>query len=265
MIKLLNNTAKKAGKILMNHFQKDVEISFKTGHHDLVTPVDFKAQKFIKKKLTKGMVKLGYNKSQIGFVGEEDLNEPREFTFVIDPIDGTTNFASGIPVFAVSIAAFKNNELVASSNYLPTENLLYYAQKGMGAFTNNGKKDIRLQVAAKSINECLIGMYMSYNYDARQKLFHLINEINEQTRGVRVIGSSICDICYAADNRIGVAVHAFSKIWDIAGAALIVTEAGGVVTDWQGEAFAYDVSDRDKRYPMLAGHEDNVKQILKYL
>src|SRR3989344_8589889 len=115
MIDVLKTAAIEAGTILLNYYKKNLTLNYKTSHKDFYTIADVESQKTIKETITKLLVKKGVDKCEIGFIGEENLNTAsnKKHLFVIDPLDGTTNFTSGFDFFAISIGYFYENELMA--------------------------------------------------------------------------------------------------------------------------------------------------------
>lgn len=265
MINLLKKTALEAGALVKKKFRQDFEIKFKSSYHDLVTEVDLASQKLIVERIEAGMKELGYAEDEIGFIGEEDLNRPGRFTFVIDPIDGTTNFAVGFTSFAVSIACFDKDQLIASSVCMPMEDSLYFAQKGKGGYKVQGQNPIRLKIKDKGLEHCILGTYITHDVEVRQQLFKFLNAINNKIRAIRVIASSVVDLCYLTDNRNGIVLYRGPKIWDISGMTLLIEEAGGAVRDWNGKELSYDLNDRSKEYSLLACHPKHVKKIVELL
>src|SRR3990167_1043046 len=122
MINILKSAATEAGTILLNYYKKNLTLNYKTSHKDFYTIADVESQKIIKEVITKLLVKKGIKETEIGFIGEENLSVGKnaKHLFVIDPIDGTTNFASGFDFFAISIAYFHEGTLTTGLIYRPT-------------------------------------------------------------------------------------------------------------------------------------------------
>src|SRR5438874_2059403 len=121
MLDVLETAAREAGDVLLSFFRKELVIKAKSSHHSVVTDADIASQTLIKESLLAGAIKQGLTESQIGFIGEEEgMNTQAEYTFIIDPLDGTNNFASGLDIFGVTIALAVNREVTYGVLYLPT-------------------------------------------------------------------------------------------------------------------------------------------------
>ncbi len=219
-----------AGAEIIRHYMKnrgDLSVDLK-GRHDLVTRADVETE-----QKTVEIIHRHFPDDTI--LGEEtsadaDLTAGR--TWIIDPIDGTTNFTHAFPVFCISIALWENREAKAGLIYEINSGELYTAVKGQGAFLN----DERIHVSdAQKPEEALLGTGFPYRdlglIDHYLKLFKVFME---ETHGVRRPGSAAYDLaCTAAGRLDGFFEYALSP-WDVAAGTLLITEAGGVVTDWQG-------------------------------
>ena len=171
MINILKTAAIEAGTILLNYYKKNLTINYKTSHKDFYTIADIESQKIIKEIIIKLLVKKGIDKSEIGFIGEENLNvaADKKHLFVIDPLDGTTNFASGFDFFAISIAYFYQGALTAGLIYRPATRDFYYAQKNQGAYKNNKP----LKIIYKPLKQCLLDGVVSSRPNKYPQLFNI--------------------------------------------------------------------------------------------
>lgn len=135
MITILEKAARGAGGIVLSYFHKESHITRKTSHQNLVTEADTSSQAFIKKMITEAMIQRGISGNEIGFIGEENLEtKGTKHTFIIDPLDGTNNFASGLDYFSISIAHVEDGAVKDGVIYWPSRDILYYAVAGKGAF-----------------------------------------------------------------------------------------------------------------------------------
>lgn len=204
--------------------QKDVEHK---GLNDLVSYVDKEAEKLIVSKLSKVL-------PEAGFITEEgtEAKAPAELTWVIDPLDGTTNFIHGLPVFAVSIALMENEEVVLGVVYEVNRHECFYAMKGEGAYCN----DTKIKVSpAKTLSESLIATgFPYYNFEMIDKYMNVLKDLMKSTHGLRRLGSAAVDLCYVAAGRSEGYFEYNLNSYDVAAGALIVEEAGGKVTDFKG-------------------------------
>jgi myo-inositol-1(or 4)-monophosphatase len=219
--------AKTAGAFIRKerqHFnQKDVEHK---GLNDLVSYVDKEAEKLIVSKLTKVL-------PEAGFITEEGTatKAAAELTWVIDPLDGTTNFIHGLPVYAVSIALMEREEVILGVVYEINRHECFYAMKGEGAYCN----DTRIKVSqAKTLSESLIATgFPYYNFELIDKYMNVLKELMKSTHGLRRLGSAAVDLCYVAAGRSEGYFEYNLNSYDVAAGALIVEEAGGKVTDFK--------------------------------
>ncbi len=155
-----------------------------------------------------------------------------EFKWIIDPIDGTTNFLHGVPYFAISIGLEKNKEIICGMIFNPITNEMFYAEKGKGAYLNNS----RIRVSSrKNIDECVIltgGPILSYKN--KEIFFKEYETVSKKVAATRKFGSSALDLAYLASGRCDGVWERNLNYWDIAAGVIIVKEAGGTVTDFKG-------------------------------
>jgi myo-inositol-1(or 4)-monophosphatase len=203
--------AEKASKILIRDFGEleKLQVSLK-GPSDFVTNSDKKVEKIIIEELTKSRKKFSILSEEIG----EVKNSDKENCWIIDPIDGTTNFLHGIPHFAISIALKTKEEIVSGLIFDPIKNEMFYAEKNNGAYFNN--KRIRVS-KKKNIDECLF---------ATGGKDQIKNNLN-----TRKSGSAALDMAYVGAGRYDGYFQKNLNIWDIAAGIIIVREAGGEIND----------------------------------
>lgn len=230
MLNMAIKAAREAGKIQILAFRdrSQLQISNKAAG-DYVTQVDKECEQVIVETL-----KTAYPSH--AFLGEESGEsgkEGAEFTWVIDPLDGTTNFIHGIPQFAVSIALLKDGLPLHAVVYHPIANELFTATKGKGAFLDSRR--IRVS-GCLTMQDALLATGFPFregdDYDAYLKT---MKAMMEKTCGLRRIGSAALDLCWTACGRFDGYWEKGIKIWDIAAGALIAREAGAFVTDFTGE------------------------------
>jgi len=221
--------AREAGGLLRENVDKRGEIMFK-GVVDLVTHFDKRSQDLIFRRLSAAFP--GH-----GFLAEEGLSlqGTSECRWIIDPIDGTTNFAHTFPVFCVSIALEQKGEIVLGVVYDPMRDELFEAVRGCGAFRNGA----RVRVSdIPELGKALLAT--GFPYDVRTSSFNNIREFNAfivRAQAIRRCGSAALDLCYVACGRFDGFWELKLKPWDVAAGALIVEEAGGRVSDFEGQAF----------------------------
>lgn len=262
MIEPLKKAAHEAGKVLLSYFKNKLVITHKTTHHNIVTEADIAAQKVIIDSLTTSLAQKGIAQSDIGFIGEENVFKKGKHLFVIDPLDGTNNFASHISYFGVSIGYFHDGVLCASVIYHPTENVYYFAEKGKGAFKQEGKTSTPLHMTQKPLHEVLLTTHISSDENTREELFDVIKHLFEKIRGVRIYGSIVLDCGQLVENQIGIILSGRAYLWDIAAGVLLIEESGGLVTDWKGKNLAFYLSNPHHPYQLIAAHPKNLEKII---
>ncbi len=229
LINVMTGTALKAGRSLIRDFGEveQLQVSIK-GPGDFVSTADLKAERLLRQELSK--VRPGY-----GFLMEEsgasEGTDPHH-RWIVDPLDGTTNFLHGIPHFAVSIALERDGEIVAGVVYEPLRDEIFWAEKGAGAFIN----DRRLRVSARrNIGDAVIGTGLPFReHGNRDTYLPTLNAVMAATSGVRRFGAASLDLAYVAAGWLdGFWEYGLSP-WDIAAGVLLVREAGGYVTDLAG-------------------------------
>jgi len=220
-----------AGEILRQGFGGHFSISSKEGRHNLVTEYDHKAEDAIIKFLSQRMPTSHFLAEESGATGKNG----GDILWIIDPLDGTVNFAHQIPIFSISIAAQKNGEVIAGVVYQPITHELFVAEKGKGAFLNGAQ--IRVS-KVKNIEMSM--MATGFPYDLAKNPFHCIDHFVDILKigiPVRRFGSAAIDLAYTASGRFEAFFEVELSPWDLAAGKLLVEEAGGKVTDWNGKPF----------------------------
>ncbi len=213
-----------SGKILRNFYSEKLEVSYK-GPRDLVTIADITVENFMKKELSKLY-------SDIAFIGEESMgHEKKDHAFLLDPLDGTTNFAHHFPFFCISLAYVKNLEIQMGIIYDPLREELFHAEKGRGAFLNNEKIEVS---RTDILKRALLATGFPYADDSVAKSLSYFNHILRFCQGIRRAGAAALDLAYTACGRFDGFFELNLKPWDVAAGILIVNEAGGVTTDLKG-------------------------------
>ena len=231
------NTAVKAARraaTIINRASFDIDqlrVTHKS-HNDFVTEVDQAAERAIIDVLTQAYPDHAILAEESG--ASANLHDDNENVWIIDPLDGTTNFIHGFPQYAVSIALQQRGQITQAVIYDPTRNELFTATKGAGAFLN----DKRIRVAKRDkLAEALIGTGFPYSdlskLDQYLKMFKVMTE---KTAGLRRPGAAALDLAYVAAGRLDGFFEKNLKPWDMAAGALLVTEAGGIVANFSGEA-----------------------------
>ena len=221
--------AKKAGKILLEYYQTNIQINFKGGDkRNLVTEVDILSERLIVDAIKKEFPDHCFLAEEGGDCGIK----PSDYKWVIDPVDGTTNYAHGYPFFCASVAATCDGEVVAGAVYEPLKEELYTAERGGGAHLNGR----RLKVSGSS--ELLQSLLVTgFPYDLRDDLVNklrLFNRFMGEARAIRRDGAAALDLAHLAAGRIDGFWEERLQPWDMLAAKLMIEEAGGRLTRFDG-------------------------------
>lgn len=198
------------------------------GLHDLVSYVDKEAERRLVEELGKII-------PSSGFIAEENplLSRSENFNWIIDPLDGTTNFLHGVPVFSVSVALMHKEELIAGIVYEINRDECFYAWRDSPAFLNDQKIKVS---SATSFDKVLVATGFPYhNYTRLPPYLDLLTDLMKTTRGIRRLGSAAVDLAYVACGRFDIFYEYSLNPWDVAAGAFIVLQAGGKVTDFQNK------------------------------
>lgn len=219
------SAAREAGRVLREGFGLQHSIRYK-GEVDLVTEVDERAEQVIKDILLGAFPAHGMLAEEGGRLsGEEDTR------WIVDPLDGTINYAHGLPLFAVSIALERAGEVVLGVVHDPMREETFIAERGVGATLNN--EPIKASDTDELI-QALIATGFPYDRTEMPEALELFGRFAALTRGIRRLGSTALDLCYVAAGRLDGYYERGIWEWDIAAGALILEEAGGKVADYQG-------------------------------
>jgi myo-inositol-1(or 4)-monophosphatase len=246
--------ARKAGRSLARDFGEveQLQVSLK-GPSNFVSAADHRAEEILHAELTR--VRPGY-----GLLMEErgeTEGADRTHRFIVDPIDGTTNFLHAIPLFAVSIALERDGDLVAGLVYNPVSHETFTAEKGKGAFLN----DRRLRVAARSeLSEAVIGTGIPHRgRPAHDRFIAELGAVMGVSAGVRRLGAASLDLAWTAAGRLDGFWERHLRAWDIAAGIVILREAGAYVSDADGK------EEMLKKGSIVAGNEAIHRHLLKLL
>lgn len=254
--KLLESIKKvvyECGKIIVSADRDSLDIELKEGNNNVVTNCDKLVQDTLKEKLTKlipGSV----------FFGEENNESVSDIStleniFIVDPIDGTTNFSRGFKTSSISVALFKNSQPIIGVCYNPYTNEMYSAIKGDGAYLN-GKK---IHVSTRNLkNGILLSGCSPYYDDLRKKSLEIHSRFSSVASDFRRFGSAVLEICSIASGRAEVYFELKLMPWDYAAASLILEEAGGKISTINGDTLQYNNSTS-----VLASN--GVEDYLKYI
>ena len=228
-ITVMIQAARKAARNVKRDYGEvdQLQVSHK-GPADFVTAADIRTEKILTESLSNARPEYGFLSEELGEVKGTDNN----YRWIIDPIDGTTNFIHGIPHFAISIALEENGALIAGVIYEPINDQMFWAERGNGAWIN----DRRLRVSArKRMSESIFATGIPFLGRGDHKVFlRQIEAIMAVSAGIRRFGSAALDLAYVAAGRFDGFWETNLKPWDIAAGILIVREAGGMVSGTKG-------------------------------
>jgi len=225
---------RKAGRGLARDFGEveNLQVSVK-GPANFVSAADHRAEEALFRELRKARPNYGFLMEERGEVAGADETH----TWIVDPLDGTTNFLHGIPLFAISVGLEREGELVAGVIYNPATDELFMAEKGKGCFmAGRGPQDRRLRVSArKNIGDAVLATGIPHRgRPGHPRFIREVGDVMKEVAGVRRTGSAALDLAWTAAGRFeGYWEHAI-KPWDMAAGIVMVREAGGTVTDLAG-------------------------------
>jgi myo-inositol-1(or 4)-monophosphatase len=222
--------ARAAGDRLKQDFAEiaTLEIQHKNGPADPFTIADVRAEQTVKAILAEVY-------PDYGFLGEEGgalVGADASHTWICDPLDGTANFLIGLPIWAVNIALARDGEVIAGVTYVPMLDELFRAEVGQGAYLND--KPIKVS-SRQGLEQAVLGVGIPFMGKPRQEQFHAeMQRLTNRVSGVRRLGAGAVDMAYVACGRFDAYWEQSVSAWDMAAGAVIVREAGGVVTDTLG-------------------------------
>ena len=232
MLEKIIEISKEAGKLIREGFKTKLTLEYKSNSSDFVTNIDKAAERKII-----DFIKKHYPSHNILAEESGSENNNSEFTWVIDPLDGTMNFAHGLPIFSVSIGVMKKDEIIAGVIYDVMNNTIFSSEQGSGAF-QNGRK---ITVSKNSdLGKSLLVTGFPYNIkDNPDFAIERFNKFLMNSRGVRRLGSAALDLCYVANGTFDGFWEVTLNAWDICAGQLLVQEAGGIITDFSNRQISY--------------------------
>lgn len=253
-LNLAKEATEKAGKAAFKYFNKTHSFHHKGELANFATEADLESEQIIYNLVRKYFPKHNFLSEEMGMVDNSS-----EYTWVVDPIDGTVNFSHGQPLWGPEIALFKNSQPVLGAIYLPVLNELYYAQKGKGAFLN-GKK---IQVSKENIlARSLIGTELSYPAQRASQKMPFERFFRNFPTPIMCSLSTAYDLAYIASGKMDGFVEENPYAWDIGAGAVLIEEAGGKMTDWNGKPIIWKLT-TEKHYNVIASNGILHKEILE--
>jgi len=254
ILNVMMAAARKAGRGMVRDFGEVEKLQVsKKGTSDFVSSADIKAEKSLRQELSKARPGFGFLLEEGGEIAGDD----KSHRWIIDPIDGTTNFIHGIPHFAVSIGLERDGEMIVGVVYEPISDSMFHAEKGGGTFLN----EWRLRVSARrDLNESVLATGIPHRgRPGHQTFIKELTAAMEQTAGIRRFGSAALDLAYVAAGRCEGFWESGLKPWDIAAGIVLVKEAGGYVSDFTGRSSMLETGD------VVAGNDKLHAKLLSML
>ncbi|MFN0264634.1 inositol monophosphatase family protein [Tepidamorphus sp. 3E244] len=228
LMNVMTAAVRKAARGLVRDFGEveNLQVSRK-GVSDFVTNADMRAERTLRRELEKARPDYGFLLEEGGEVKGKDP----QHRWIVDPLDGTTNFLHSIPLFAISVGLERDGEIVAGIVYNPVSDELFAAERGKGAYLN----ERRLRVAARrKLDDCVVTLGIPHlGRGDHAEWLDTQRKLMERVQGVRRTGSAALDLAWVAAGRFDGFVEKGLSAWDIAGGMALVREAGGYVTDWR--------------------------------
>ncbi len=230
ILNVMIKAAHKAGRNMTRDFGEVSQLQVtQKGPGDFVSNADIRAEKILMDSLSEARPDYGFICEEKGYIPPKN-DSP--YTWIIDPIDGTTNFIHAIPYFAISIALREHNDIIAAVLFNPISNELYYAEKGQGVFLMTSMGSNRLRVSSRiNLSECLIGL-TGFNEAGKKEL---LEKIAGQVAGIRHIGSTTLELALVAAGKLDAFITKNANLWDIAANYLFIREAGGKLSTLSGK------------------------------
>ena len=229
LLTVMSDAARMAARGLNRDFGELAELQVsRKGAADFVSAADIKAEQSLFESLTKARPGYGFLGEERGMVEGTD----KTHTWIVDPLDGTTNFLHAIPHFAINIALQREGAVVAAVTYNPVSNELFWAEKGKGAFVN----DRRLRVAVRQrLDESVLATGIPFlGHGQHARFLKELHQVSQRVAGVRRFGAAALDLAWVAAGRMDGFWERDLSPWDLAAGLLLVTEAGGKVTTAEG-------------------------------
>lgn len=247
-----------SGEVLLEYFRKPMTENVKESQSSIVTEADFASDSAIKKLISGKFPGHNIISEETGFI-----NNGSEYTWIIDPLDGTSNFAAGLPWFGVLITVLKGNSPKLAGAFLPFSDTFYIAEEGKGAFRNG---ELMPMIKDKTLRNSLFAFCVDYTDDIEflERGLDIYKYLIRNSRNIRST-NCLLDFIYVAEGRFGGVLNLYTKIWDIAGLGLLIREAGGVMKNIDGNDIEFELSVNiaEINFPVLAGNREIVRSIEK--
>ena len=246
--------------VLLKYFGNVTNIKEKENLSSVVSEADVASEKVILDLIRQEFPDHNIISEECGY-----MHNHSQYTWIVDPLDGTSNFVAGLNWFGILIALMKDHIPILAGAYLPIDKQLYYAEEGNRARLNGQT----IQISQSSqLKDVLVAYSLDFHPDFYETLSEtkMIAKLVQKARNIRST-NCLLDLCYTADGRFGAVINQHEKIWDIAAPWLIIKEAGGIMTEINGTELNFQVSenDYDKDFPILAANSHIHKEIMKLI
>jgi len=218
--------ARKAGEILKTHFREKTHVKYK-GRANIVTDIDLQSETSLK-----SFLQAEYPDHSILSEESPAISGNSSYKWILDPLDGTNNYSFGIPFFCIVIALTKGKDVLLGIVYDPLRDELFSAQKGKGATLNNYPISVSKK---KTVQDSLVGLDLGYVDEKGKRSLEFITSLWPKMYAYRIMGSAALGMAYTACGRLDLYFHFLLYPWELACGSLLVTEAGGVVSDLEGK------------------------------
>jgi myo-inositol-1(or 4)-monophosphatase len=236
--------------VIVNRFYSKKTVKHKS-RGNLVTDIDTLSEKLILK-----ILKDEYPDFNVLSEETNSLASVAGYTWIVDPLDGTNNYVFGIPNFCINIALANSNDILLGITYDPIRKEFFHAEKGKGAYLD----DLRLHVSQVNLlKDSLLGFDLGYSDEQGKEMLDITGRLWGNVHCMRMMGSSALGLAYVACGRMSFYLHRYLYPWDIASGLLLVREAGGKVTDWQGN----DANIQTQK--IIASNNQITQQLFEYL
>jgi len=249
-LEVASQALKEAGTIVLSRFLKGDKVKLK-GNHNIVTETDLLSERTII-----NFIKKEFPAYRILSEESEAIITDSPFTWVIDPLDGSNNFSSGIPFFCLTAALVRGDEVLLGLIYDPLRKELFGAEKGRGAFLNQRP----ISTSSKTdLDRAIIVFDLGYDPIRGAEMLHFAHRLWASVLSLRILGSGALGLAYVAAGRVDLYLHRCLFPWDIVSGSLLVREAGGEITDWERKPLTLKTKD------VVAGNKFLHQEFMKWL
>ncbi|PIZ66816.1 hypothetical protein COY15_00025 [Candidatus Roizmanbacteria bacterium CG_4_10_14_0_2_um_filter_39_12] len=231
----------------------------------MVTKADHESQKVIHAFILNALSDLGINQDEVGFIGEEDFRSTGKHMFIIDPLDGTSNYATGTEEFGVLIVYYFEHKLQSAVMYFPMKGLMYTSELGKGVYLEKNGAIEKIEIKKIPLHNSFLLSSMSYDDEIKAGIPQKILALKPLFRAVRMYGCIGLELVYILEGIAGAIIGFGCSVWDIAPGMLMLREVGYEMYDFEGNLLELDLSKPKNTYPFFACHPRHLERIMKYV